>query len=257
MEGLPADVLASLLEELPDQTALVALTSMLPFQASACLEALPTTKAIGYLSQLSAINAASILRSVDREKSRKLLGKLPKRQAIPISRRLNYSQQLIGAWMDPDIQPLPIGATVGEAKKRLTSQNQNYAVTYAVDQGNAVLGAVPIMDVLQHGVDSESLAALVEPNVRTISASTRLNQALNDRGWAQNDILPVVDHRVQLIGVLRYIELLQAISKDTTAQHQFIAESNFLGLTEVCYVGLARLVSMTLADHSNPKKDPI
>lgn len=257
MEGLPPVVAGSLLEELPQTTAVTALTAMLPFHASVCLQTLETPAVIKILSGMPPGNASSILRHFKREQRNDLLRRLPRRQSLFVSLTMNYSQQLVGAWMDPDIQPLPLSINVAESRKRISAQNQNYNVAYVVNTDNTVCGTVSVVSLLQHPVGQTKIATLLEPDTSAILASARLKRAVNDENWAKNDALPVVDRQRKLIGALRFLDLLQALNSQEHAKIPVVGDGNVLGFTEFCCIGLADLVAMTLAENSMQDKDSI
>lgn len=257
MEELPADIVGSLLEELPEAAAITALTSMLPYHASICLQTLESAVAIKYLTQLTPGSAASILRCFNRAQRSDLLRQLPRRQSLFISLTMNYSQQLVGAWMDPDIQSLPLNATVADARKRISAQNQNYNVAFTVSTDNTIHGSVSVVSLLQHPDEKTKIATLAQTDTNAIFASTRLKRAVNDENWARSDVLPVVDRQRKLIGALRFLDLLHAVNSQEQTTKPAVGDNNFLGFTEFCYVGLADLVSMSLAENSSSDKDSI
>ena len=251
MEELPTEVLSSLLEELDSSTALSALTSMLPFSASAGLQRVNSETAIKFLSSMNSGNAASILRCYPSSERTEVLRKLPRRQSTLISMTLNYSQQLVGAWMDADIQPLPLSATVAEARKRIANQSQNYNIAFTVNSDNSVHGSVSVVDLLQNPDENLQIATFADSEILPISASSRLRAAVNHESWGRSDVLPVVDRQTKLIGALRFMDLLRAINSQGDEKRTVTTQGDFLGFTEMCYAGLADVVSVTLTDKSH------
>ncbi len=254
IEQLPADIMGSLLKELPDATALTALSAMLPYYASIGIRALDPSTARGYLTRLPPNNAASILRCIDKKQRDELIRQLPKPKSLLITMTMNYSQQLVGAWMNPDIQPLPVNATVAEARNRIESQNQNYNTAFTVNHDQTIQGCVSVVDLLQYPDRNSLITALIQEGVGAISASSRLKQAINDSRWASIEVLPVVDRQNKLIGAIRFIDLITALNRQEDTQRQDVSENEFLGFTESCYVGMANLVSMTLASNNQIKE---
>ncbi len=254
IEQLPADVMGSLLQELPDATALTALSAMLPYHASIGIRALDPSTAIGYLTRLPPNNAASILRCIDKRRRDELIRQLPKPKSLLITMTMNYSQQLVGAWMNPDVQPLPVNATVVDACSRIELQNQNYNIAFTVNSDQTIQGYVLVVDLLQYPDENSVITPLIRKGVGAISASSRLKQAINDSRWASFEVLPVVDRQNKLIGAIRFIDLITALNSREDTERQDVGENEFLGFTESCYVGMANLVSMTLASNKQIKE---
>ena len=254
IEELPADIMGSLLEELPDATALTALTAMLPCRASVGIRALDSSTAISYLSRLPPNSAASILRCIDKERRDELIRQLPKPKSLLIAMTMNYSQQLVGAWMNPDIQPLPVNTTVADARNRIESQSQKYNIAFTVNSDQTIQGAVSVVDLLQYPDEYTMITTLIQEGVGAISASSRLKRAVHDSRWASSEVLPVVDRQNKLIGAIRFIDLITALNSQEESERQNVGNDEFLGFTESYYVGLANLVSMTLASNYQNKE---
>ena len=67
-------------------------------------------------------------------------------------------------------------------------------------------------------------------------------------------MLPVVDRQNKLIGAIRFIDLITALDSQEDTERQNVGNDQFLGFTESYYVGLANLVSMTLASKNQNKE---
>ncbi len=254
IEELPADIMGSLLEELPDATALTALTAMLPYRASVGIRALDPSTAISYLSRLPPNSAASMLRCIDKERRDELIRQLPKPKSLLIAMTMNYSQQLVGAWMDPDIKPLPVNTTVADARNRIESQSQKYNIAFTVNSDQTIQGAVSVVDLLQYPDEYTLITTLIQEGVGAISASSRLKRAIHDSRWGSSEVLPVVDRQNKLIGAIRFIDLITALNSQEESERKNVGNVEFLGFTESYYVGLANLVSMTLASNYQNKE---
>ncbi|MDE0309873.1 MAG: hypothetical protein OXI60_08610 [Acidiferrobacterales bacterium] len=253
IEQMSSDVMASLLEDLPDATALTALTAMLPYHASIGIRALPLPTAIGYLGRLSPNHAAAILRCIGSKQRNELIRQLPKSKSVPITLTINYSQLLVGAWMNSDIQPLPANITAADACRRIESQSQKYAIAFAVNSDLTIKGFVSVVDLYQRADRNSPITTLIQDGVGAIYASSRLKQAINDGRWADTEVLPVVDRQSKLIGAIRFVDLVAALNTQQDSTPKDVGENEFLGFTESCYVGMANLVSMTLAGNNQIK----
>jgi len=255
LEELPADIAGCLIDTISDPMSLSALKSMLPYHAAKCITAIPAPAGSKYLAAMPPRDAASILRHTDEVSRKNLIDLLPRRQAVRVSLILGYPQSLVGAWMDPLTPSLPVSNIVADAKKRIANAGYDHSIVFIVDDDNKVRGSVSLARLLLRAKDDMSLSTLMENGPRGVLASTSLERAFADQGWAAYDTLPVIDRNERFIGVLRYAELRAALTRPSIANRTAGGGDDLLGITEACYLGLADLMAATLADDHGAAAD--
>ncbi len=242
---------SAFIDAVPDGQSVGILAAMLPYHAAKCISLMAASSAAKYLSGLDPKIAANILRHIETEKSEAILGELPRRQSIRIAIILNYSPSMVGAWLEPNVLTLPSECTVREAKQRLINERyMDFHRIYIVDQSGKVTGFVKLVHLF--GADEASVVQKhAERFFDVLRASTSLDAALEHPAWSKSDYLPVVDRQRKFLGVLRYAALRSAISRPTsTDEVGHDVSTTILDLAETCYLGLAEVMSASLASEN-------
>jgi Mg/Co/Ni transporter MgtE len=243
-----APVMAStFIDAVPDKNSSSLLASMLPYHAGKCVSQLSPDVAARYIAELEPRIAVGILRYVPAESRDAILENIPRRAAARIFLILNYSRSMVGAWVDPTVLSLPADCSIGEARLRLKQEGYaDFHRIYVVNEAHALTGCVRLVRLIQ-AEETHRLAEHLEPAPPALSASASLDAALGDSGWLENDYLPVLDRRNKFLGVLRYAALRTAASQPLSVAEDRDVSGTFMDLAESYYLGLADIMSTSLA----------
>ena len=236
------------IDAMSDQNSAEILASMLPYPAAKCISKLSDTDAAKHISALELKTATRILRHMSKDKREHILGKLPWRIAARVSLILNYSLSTVGAWIEPAVLTLPLDCTVCKARERLRNEEYpDYHRIYVVDKMHHLKGFVSLAALIQADDEKGVLSSELKPVSSVLSANATLKMTANDSGWQNNDYLPVVDRQGRFLGVLRHATLQAVITSPRPGGKEQVPSETFLDLAETCYLGLASVLSTSLA----------
>ena len=248
LEGVPPDMAMDFISTIPDQPGAQLLASMLPHSAAKCISQLAGPVAARYLSAMEPRTTTRILRLVPKEKQEQIVSKLPWRVATRVSLILNYSLATVGAWVEPSVLTLPLDCTVDKARGRLKGEGYpDYHRVYVIDNSHQVKGFVSLITLIRAEDGNIPLYDMLEPAQSVLKANATVENAVHDTGWQNNDYLPAVDHQGRFLGVLRHATLLEIISSPRQRSREQAPSETFLDLAETCYLGLANVLSTSLA----------
>ncbi len=247
IQQMEANTVGEFIEAIDDSLSIMTLQSMLPTAAAKCIETLPPTSATKYLNQLNAKDAAAILRYTDAETRNALLKSLSHLQALRVSVALRFQNSLIGAWIDTSAVGFHCATSISEAKKRVIDDSYIYSHVFVVNDQNEVAGVVLLLDLMQQSDESQPIVQIMKPSVTPIYASLTLQQAVELEEWRDDDILPVIDRDRKLVGIVRFIDLWNAIVESSSTRRIRATNTDVLGITEIYCHRLADLLVAALS----------
>lgn len=255
LEAIAASEASKFIDGVPDRQSSRLLAAMLPHHAARCVSQLSAETAAKYLVGLEPRAVATILRHAAPEDTTAILEKLPRAFSVRVSIVLNYSLSMAGAWAESNIFTLPADCTIDDAQKRLGQENSfDFNHIFVLDSDQKLLGFVRLGPLLSGPKDSP-ISSILSPATFVLKASASLDSAIDDPGWETGDYLPVVDRRGRFVGVMRYVALRAASSNPRSQTDDRDLSGTFMDLAETCYLGLADVMSSTLAaDGSDREK---
>jgi len=215
LEGLATEDAAGILLRAPARIAGPVLAAMTTLYAARCLAQMPADVGAALCAELSWSDAAGVLRAMEVSVRDALLAELPKTRARRFRRSLEYGETTIGAWLELDTATIAADRSVGEAL-RLLADIANYPESHLLlsDASQRYVGAVTLGNLLASGPDV-SLENLSIPDLHPLRDTATLASALNLPQWEQTTILPVVNHRGELLGGLTRRTLTRALQSVT------------------------------------------
>jgi Mg/Co/Ni transporter MgtE len=218
LERMPVGECAALLARVPARVAAPVLGAMLPTAAAHQIAALEDPPAMALLAALGPQAAVTILRHVSESRRLRLLEGLPTATALTSRLLLDYEEDAVGAWTDPEITALLPETRVGEALERVRHGGaERVERVYVIDAEQKLLGILELT-ILLRAPSSSRIADLASLPPAPIAANTPLAAAANHRGWGSSATMVVVDRGGRLIGVLRREALMRALARAPVAQ---------------------------------------
>jgi magnesium transporter len=202
LEELAIEDAAGILLRAPARIAAPVLAAMTTLYAARCVAQMPADVAAARCGELSWPDAAGVLRAMEPTARDALLAELPETRARRFRRSLEYAETTIGAWLELDAPAMPAGRSVADAL-RLLAGSENYAESHLLltDAGQRHVGAVPLGSLLSSN-PSASLETLAARDVHALRDTASLVSAVAAPDWERSTILPVVNHRGELLGGL-------------------------------------------------------
>jgi len=242
LERLAPASAAALLLSAPLRLSSPVLRQMLPLAGAHCLEQLDDTVVAGLLQGMGAQAAVAQLRYFDTERRKRLLVQLPTALTIAYEVLLSYSDDSVGAWMDPRVLALPADMTVGESLERVRSSADTLVDDpYVIDRDQCLLGYVGLADLLRAG-NSTTLVRLVRPSVHRLPAQSQLGGVREHQGWRDTSTLPVVEKGERLVGMLTHSAMQRALTTGSNTQIQNSMEGTLVGIASAYWFGVSSLV---------------
>lgn len=207
------ETVAELIQALPLHQGRHLITHMLPPYAARLCAQLSLDVAAGLLAEFNANRAATILRGIPKLRRDELLKTLPDKTATLCRLLLSYSEDSVGAWMSADIVMLPANCLVAEALQRFTATDSSIIgdALPVVDSNTYLVGQVCLRDLLRAKTESP-ISSLCHEAPSSLSSRISLAAAVRHEGWQEYDILPVLNRKKQLVGLLRYVDLRRSLA---------------------------------------------
>jgi magnesium transporter len=257
LEALPADDAAALFAHAPARLGAAVLAAMLPQRAARCVAALPDERALELLAPLGTQPTVALLRHLPEPRRKLLIAGLPTAAALASTLLLGYSEETLGAWVDPDVVALPAETRVGDALERLRQVPTGHALVLVVNGERRIGGLVPLASLL-HAPGGATLATLMQRPAALLAAHAPLGGTPAHPGWEHSSVLPVVEPGDRLVGVLTRDALARALRRiapppaaSDAALPVLFARSYWLALSGLVESALALLPRVPAVDEGN------
>jgi magnesium transporter len=169
------------------------------------------------LQRASIRTAMLILRSLSDAELESALGSMPRRVRGEFEELLEFPERTAGRFMDRLLARYRTDQTVGEALAELRrSKVRRVRSLYIVDDQDVLAGRVDLQDMALAEPDTP-MSELLNP-VEDVALLTSTEEDLVQLfDHSKVDSIPVVDHDLKLLGIIRYGNLFQAAEEAATA----------------------------------------
>jgi len=247
LERLAAPEAAALLQSAPVRIAAPVLRHMLPLPGAHCLEHLNDEEAAALLRGTGPQAGVALLRYFATERRTRLLAQLPTALTLAYELLLGYSEESVGAWMDPRALALPADMTVGESLERVRRADETLiADPFVIDRNQRLLGYVELADLLR-AASSTSLGRLVRPCPHRLPVQTLLAGLPDHQGWHEASTLPVVERGDRLVGAMTHAALQRALSIEQSKPAANPTEDTFSGIGAAYWFGVSALIQALIS----------
>jgi len=239
LETLPPADTTAFLAELPARISGNVLAAMHAHYAAHCMTGMSKDYLVNVLQHLSIQRGAALLRVLPLARQGALLNNLASHHARTLRFLLSYSNNLVGAWADPNAITIKPELTVGETRRRLQQfDTRNSQRLFLVDEGHQLKGSVLISALFQ-AQDGMAVQQLADPAPNSLRARTSLLAAEQHRSWLQYVEMPVIGRGDEFIGMITYQNIHQALQGLRRRSEARGTEDYIVyGLTDVYHAGL-------------------
>ncbi len=217
---MPAEAAAALLAAQPRHAALRAWQSLTPDDALRVLGLLPQTLGRHLLAEAEPVASIAVLAQLDAAEREAWLGRLDAEVAHELRALLNYPDDSAGRMMDPRVSPLRSGMTVAEAIERLRQiRRSGLRELFVVDDEGRLSGRVEVQDLAlaARELPLADITRGIVAVVNELDPREDVVQTLQDQPITA---LPVVNLGGRFVGVIRQVELLEAVEKESSLDIQ-------------------------------------
>ena len=212
LESLPDAEAAALFDRAPARLGALVLEAMLPLRAARCLQPLDDARALELLSHMATQPAVALLRHLPEPRRRLLTAGLPTVTAMASTLLLDFSEETLGAWADPDVVLLPPESRAADALARLRQSPSLHPWVFVADAQRRLSGMVSLGHLLA-APEAATLASLAQRPAALLAAFAPLAGSADHPGWQHSSLLPVVEPGDRLVGVLSRDALARALRR--------------------------------------------
>lgn len=203
LEALEPEEVATLFREIRVDLAAKILEPMYAYKASRILESVDQFRAVEILEEVDLTSAELILRQMEEPLRNSILENLKSEISSPLSLKLRYQENMVGALMDPILFTLRKKVKVGKALTFLREHKRlNSPYLFVVNQDKSLHGLVTLQDLLLADKDT-SLSTLANSDVPKLYDDIHFETVMNYDSWLHYYALPVTDRSDVLVGSLR------------------------------------------------------
>lgn len=213
LESLPADEAATLFDQTPARLGATVLAAMLPHRAAGCIAVLTDSRALELLAPMGTQPTVAVLRHLPEQRRRGLITGLPTATSLASTLLLDYAEDTLGAWADPDIVMLPADTHAPHALERMR-QMPAHPLVFVADPERRLVGVVGLSALLQ-APNGATLATLMQRPAHMLTAHATLSATPGHPGWESSSLLPVVEPGERLVGVMTRDALTRALRRNS------------------------------------------
>jgi magnesium transporter len=216
LQALDADDRPKLIETLGADFDFAALTEVDDAVREEILEELePETVAEG-MRELDSDDAVYILEDMDEADKAEILDKMPATERIALQKSLDYPEDSAGRRMQTEVIAVPPFWTVGQSIDFMRDTQdlpETFYEIYVVDPSQRFVGAVAL-DKLLRAKRPVKMAALADPDRRTIKATDELTDVAQIFKRYNFVSAPVIDAAERLVGVMTIDDIVDIIDDE-------------------------------------------
>lgn len=256
IEILAPEDAAALLEHVPVRISAAVFAAMTSVAAARCVVHLPPAVSAALCEALSWTDASAMLRYLDADTRNAVLERLPTGMARRFRRSLEYAEDQVGGWVEMDAPAIVADRTVGEAIKLLAESAESPASHLLLtDEVEKYTGAVSLAALLRAS-RTATLDSIAQGDCRAVRDSASVLAVAADKEWDTTTLLPVVNHRGELLGGLTRRTLHKALSAQRRPARVVPRDSVLAHLLDAYLVAGEGLLGMLLqiADGGNGKR---
>jgi len=200
---------------------------------------------------------AAVLRTLPVSRRNSILGYLPAPRRAACQLLLNFVEDSVGAWMNPNTVSLPIDSDIETARAliKVADQEPDGDRLFVVSRDRLLEGYISHAD-LTRSKRKDSLRNLVHRDDRALLSRMTIAAAGQHPSWAEADIMPVVNRNQNFVGVIRHVDLRVANDRLTQSMQKKSDDNAVTNLVEAygsTYLALFNSVEEIIKDQ-NPQK---
>ena len=204
LTNTPAPTVAKLIAEMQPEFAAKLLTTV-------AIETVQT-----WVNNLDARQLSAVLRRLQAEQQQLILAGLTLKSKTACQLLLRFRDDMVGSIMATDIIAFAVDMNAGDCVKRLKQRHYSeQQVAFSVDENKKLIGELSLVTLLQANKNT-CVNELDKPCSTFIPGRTLIASALSHPAWHGREILAVVNRQKELLGLVRYSQVRDALTSPTT-----------------------------------------
>ena len=212
LEQHGVDQVAAFLESIPAPTAAKVVQFLLPHYAARVCNILEPERLHSLFAYSEIGTVAAILRHFSKSDRSLILEQLPTKLQLACSLLLNYSQEMVGAWITPQVATVPDNYTVDEAINYLknTEDIVHTDSIFSITRDREFRGRLKWVELIKAAGETP-VSNLTENKGSKLRARLRLEEAATHNDWKRFHEIPVINRNQKFIGVLCHTDLRKGL----------------------------------------------
>lgn len=225
LEDLGDHEAAGVLGAMDDQAAADALAEMEQALVEGVIEDLIAEDKSAYAARLIGLmapdDAADVLGVLDPIEREDLLARLPTGKSLALRQLLRYPAESAGGLMTTDIVKLREKMSVAEAIREIRDHPPREGIhdLLVTDAGGRLVGIVSMRDLLVSR-PRRRITSIMSHEVKTVHPTADREEVANEFARYDYAMMPVVDDRNRLLGVITFDDVIDIIRSENTEDVQ-------------------------------------
>lgn len=216
LELMPDKAVSGFLADIPpERAATVVIRLMMPYAVS-CIQNMDEVDAALIIDHMKTAGAVRLLKAMDQSFAQRLLTHLSRDHYSRIQQLIVYPPDSAGRYMDPISFLLPDSVHVSDAKRRVEqSAGLVGCEIYVIDDDFRLAGVVEL-NTLMTKKPKTLIRDIMKRHSQVIPVRSGITTLPTYKAWKSFKTLPVVESDNTVVGVLRYKDMMEALSAGDT-----------------------------------------
>ncbi len=212
IEQKPVNLVAEYIAKLDIGLIVNLIENLQPSYAAKLLNQTPPIIASKIMNQLMTHTAAVIIKRLPKNTSKKLIKSLSLKSRTALNLILDYTNDTIGAWMNPNIVIFNQDLLVTEALVQLNNEDKHIYKNecFIVDENKILRGTVSLEQLI-HAEKNIPVKTFMQKNPVSISGRQSLQLVKSHPIWDEQDHIAVINRHKHIVGMLSHCDLRQGL----------------------------------------------
>ncbi|MCF7923835.1 MAG: magnesium transporter [Candidatus Izimaplasma sp.] len=204
-----------------------------PKDAFLLLEEMNITTIINIFQNIETDDLVDIIEIIeDKDKQLTFLALIDPKKRKTIKAYLNFNDNLVGSIMNTNYVKINRDMTIATAIKKVVADAPNVEYIhniYVVNDSNNLVGTISLKELINKGNEKASLVEdVMVSNLVYLYPTTDLEESIELMKNYDFQLLPVVSHDKQLIGIVSFDDIVEVLNEESQSDY-----ANLAGLTDV------------------------
>ena len=207
IEQLSTEHSLALIDKIPIELAVLLFEQMEQYSVIKCIESMEVDRAVKIIEKLPVQLSATLFRRMNTDSRGTILAKVTPQLSLSLNQILKYSENSVGALMNPLVPTLPNDISVKDARERIKKhKRQLFHYVFITQRDNTFAGIVKLEDLFIAG-SKEPLESIMKSDVPHLLVDTDVHKIVNHPGWVEYTALPVLERLGNFLGAFNQGEV--------------------------------------------------